>query len=69
MNRHMLAMTKNLTKNSCSDKMNEKKERLFGGESMTAQEKWDANMALKKYYEDKMGKDIYTVVEKETFSP
>lgn len=33
------------------------------------QEKWDKNMALKKYFEDKAGKDIYTVVEKDTFRP
>lgn len=33
------------------------------------QEKWDGNMAMKRYFEDKMGKDIYTVVEKDTFRP
>lgn len=33
------------------------------------QAKWDSNMALKKYFEEKMGQDIYTVVEKDTFKP
>lgn len=31
------------------------------------QEKWDSNLALKKHFEDKIGKDIYTVVDKEHF--
>jgi hypothetical protein len=31
------------------------------------QEKWDSNLALKKYYEGKMGKDIYAVVDKDSF--
>lgn len=31
--------------------------------------KWDANLALQKYFEDKSGKSIYVVVEKETFKP
>ncbi len=48
------------------ERMNDVKRR-YGGRY--PQEKWDANMALKKYYEDKIGKDIYTVVEKETFRP
>ena len=33
------------------------------------QEKWDANMKLKKYFEDKMGREIYLVVEKDTYKP
>lgn len=33
------------------------------------QAKWDSNLALKKHFEEKMGKDIYTVVEKESFRP
>lgn len=33
------------------------------------QKKWDANLALKKYFEEKAGKDIYTVVEKDSFRP
>ena len=33
------------------------------------QEKWDSNLALKKHFEDKMGKDIYVVVEKDSFRP
>lgn len=31
------------------------------------QKKWDNNIKLKKYFEEKMGKDIYTVVEKNIF--
>lgn len=33
------------------------------------QAKWDSNLALKKYFELKVGKDIYLVVEKATFMP
>lgn len=33
------------------------------------QAKWDSNLALKKYFELKVGKDIYVVVEKSTFIP
>ena len=32
-----------------------------------SQVKWDANMALKKQFEDRMGQDIYAVVEKDTY--
>lgn len=32
------------------------------------QEKWDSNLRLKEYFEKKAGKDIYDIVEKETFS-
>lgn len=31
------------------------------------QEKWDSNIAIKKYFEGKMGKDLYAVVDKEHF--
>jgi len=31
------------------------------------QAKWDRNLALKKYFEDKMGKDIYLVVDKNNY--
>ena len=31
------------------------------------QAKWDSNLALKKYFEDKIGKDIYVAVGKESF--
>ena len=31
------------------------------------QAKWDSNLALKKYFEDKIGKDIYVAVDKERF--
>lgn len=31
------------------------------------QEKWDANLRLKAYFEEKAGQDIYEVVEKETY--
>ena len=30
--------------------------------------KWDANLALKRYFEEKAGKSIYEVVEKDTFT-
>ena len=33
------------------------------------QEKWDRNLELRRYFEEKMGKDLYLVVEKETFRP
>ena len=33
------------------------------------QAKWDSNLALKKYFELKVGKDIYVVVEKSSFIP
>ena len=32
-------------------------------------EKWDANLALKDYFEQKMGKDLYEAVDKEHFRP
>ena len=31
------------------------------------QEKWNGNLALKKYFEEKMGKDVYVVVDKNSF--
>ncbi|MCH5256628.1 MAG: HD domain-containing protein [Lachnospiraceae bacterium] len=31
------------------------------------QKKWDCNLALKKYFEEKTGKDIYIVVDKDSF--
>ena len=33
------------------------------------QEKWDANLALKDYFEKKMGMDLYEAVDKEHFRP
>lgn len=33
------------------------------------QNKWNSNLALKKYFEEKMGKDIYAVVDKDNFRP
>lgn len=32
------------------------------------QEKWDTNIRLKEYFEKKAGRDIYDIVEKETYS-
>lgn len=32
------------------------------------QEKWDNNLKLKKYFEEKIGKNIYIVVEKDTYN-
>lgn len=31
------------------------------------QAKWDSNLSLKEYFEEKIGKDIYSVVDKENF--
>ena len=33
------------------------------------QAKWNNNLAIKKYFEDKMRKDVYTVVDKANFRP
>lgn len=32
-------------------------------------EKWNCNLALKREFESRMGRDIYTIVEKESFRP
>ena len=31
------------------------------------QRKWDSNLLLKKYFEEKIGKDIYAVVDRDNF--
>ena len=41
-------------------------KRRYGGYS---QAKWDSNLALKAHFEEKMGKDIYIVTEKDSFRP
>lgn len=33
------------------------------------EEKWQSNLGLKTYFEQKTGKDIYEIVEKDTFHP
>ena len=33
------------------------------------QDKWDSNLRLKEYFEKRTGKNIYDVVEKETYKP
>ena len=33
------------------------------------QAKWNYNLALKKHFEEKMGKEIYAVVDKDSFRP
>ena len=33
------------------------------------QDKWDANMALRRYFEEKMGADVYAVCEQGRFAP
>lgn len=43
---------------SLEERMNDVKSRY----GYYPQEKWDRNMALKEYFEKKMGKDLYTVV-------
>lgn len=47
------------------ERMNDVKQR-YGS---YPKEKWDANLRLKKYFEEKMGKDLYVVVEKNDFKP
>ena len=47
------------------DRMNDVKKR-YGS---YPQKKWDSNMRLKRYFEEKMKKDIYLVCEKDTFVP
>ena len=32
------------------------------------EEKWDSNLALKRHFEDKMGKDISVVIDKDSFN-
>ena len=32
-------------------------------------DKWNRNLELKAYFEEKMGKDLYEAVEKDTFTP
>ena len=47
------------------DRMSDVKRR-YGSYS---QEKWDNNLYLKKYFEDKMHMDLYEAVEKDSFNP
>lgn len=47
------------------DRMNDVKKRY----GFYPQKKWDSNMRLKRYFEEKMKKDIYLVCEKGTFVP
>lgn len=47
------------------DRMNDVKKRY----GFYPQDKWDSNMRLKRYFEEKMKKDIYLVCEKDTFVP
>ena len=47
------------------DRMNDVKRR-YGN---FPQEKWDSNIKLKEYFEDRMGKDVYEVADKEYFRP
>ncbi len=46
------------------ERMNDVKRRY----GFYPQEKWDINLKIKKHFEEKMGKNIYIVVEKNTFS-
>ena len=47
------------------DRMSDVKQRY----GFYDQEKWDTNLALKAYFENRMGKDLYDAVEKDRFSP
>jgi HD superfamily phosphodiesterase len=49
---------------SVEDRMNDVKRR-YGS---FPQEKWDSVMALKTYFEEKTGRDIYELVEKDSFT-
>ncbi len=33
------------------------------------QDKWDSNLELKRHFEERMGKDLYIVVERDSFRP
>ncbi len=46
------------------ERMNDVKRRY----GFYPQEKWDINLKIKKHFEEKMGKNIYIAVEKNTFS-
>lgn len=45
------------------ERMNDVKKRY----GFYPQEKWENNLKLKRYFEEKMGKNLYIVVEKDTF--
>lgn len=47
------------------DRMNDVRRR-YGTYDM---DKWNSNLALKDYFEQKMGKDLYEAVEKDRFHP
>lgn len=47
------------------ERMNDVKKRY----GRYPKEKWNSNIRLKEYFEKKMGKNIYDVVEKETYRP
>lgn len=47
------------------DRMNDVKNR-YGAYNL---DKWNKNLALKDYFEQKMGKDLYEAVEKNSFTP
>ena len=32
-------------------------------------DKWETNLKLKKYFEDRMGKDLYIAVDKDHYRP
>lgn len=50
-------------------KMEERMEDVRRRYGSYPKEKWERNLELKKYFEDRMGKDVYTAVEKDTFKP
>ena len=45
------------------DRMNDVKRRYGSYDP----DKWQTNLDLKKYFEKKMGKDLYDAVEKDTY--
>ena len=48
----------------CIEERMEDVRRRYGG---YPQAKWDTNLALKRYFDEKAGKDIYDVVDREHF--
>ena len=56
-----------LTGTECVLNIEERMEDVRRRYGSYPQEKWNRNLALKKYFEEKMGKDIYVAVDKDNF--
>lgn len=53
----------------CAENIEERMGDVKNRYGFYPKEKWDNNLKLKKHFEEKMGKNIYHVVEKDTFKP